>query len=234
MKIKAFVTDVDGTITETYPLIDFTAASLLRNLEFMGYRIILASGRAAWELYSLSMFLGLCKVVVGENGSIVLNREPMNMIMLSDNFYPVAALDYLKKHLDDVRVKKTLPRFTEVVLERNIEVSVVRHALENSKLPVKVLDSGYAYHIVGSHVDKSLGVAEALKILDIKPEETVAIGDSETDVGLFKMCAMGISVGNGDKAAKNSADYVTHAQGGQGFVEAVNYALSHFRRGRSL
>jgi len=228
MKIRAFITDVDGTITENYPLIDLNAASLLRNLERMGYRVILASGRAVWELYTLSMFLGLCKVVVGENGSVVLNREPMNMLMLSDNFYPVAALDYLKKNLTDIRVKKTLPRFTEVVLERNIEVSIIRKSLENSGLPVKVLDSGFAYHIVGSHVDKSLGVSEALKILSIKPEETVAIGDSETDASLFEMCGMGISVANGDKAAKDSADYVTHMQAGEGFVEAVIYALNNF------
>jgi phosphoglycolate phosphatase (TIGR01487 family) len=229
LELKAIITDVDGTITDVYPVIELEAAYLMKNLEKLGIKIVLASGRAPWELYSLSMFLGLSRVVVGENGAVVVNREPMNMLMLSDIFYPAAALEYLKKHLEDVRVKKTLPRFTEVVLERNIDVSVIRHALEDSRLPVKVLDSGYAYHIVGNHVDKSLGVTEALKILDIKPEETVAIGDSETDVGLFEMCGMGISVGNGDKAAKNSADHVTRAQGGQGFVEAVNYALSNFR-----
>jgi len=129
MEYKAIVTDVDGTITDVYPVIDMEAASLMRNLERSGIRVILASGRAPWELYSLSMFLGLCKVVVGENGSVVVNREPMNMLMLSDNFYPVSALEYLKKNLENVRVKKTLPRFTEVVLERNIEVSIIREIL---------------------------------------------------------------------------------------------------------
>ncbi|MEM3637144.1 MAG: phosphoglycolate phosphatase [Conexivisphaerales archaeon] len=226
MKIRAFVTDVDGTVTEAYPIIDFDAASLMRNLERSGIRVLFASGRAPWELYSLSMFLGLCKVVVGENGAVVLNREPMNMTMLSDNFYPTAALQYLKNHLSDIAVKKTLPRFTEVVLERKPDIVTVRDTLKRSNLPVKVLDSGYAYHIVSSHVDKALGVREALRILDIDSSETVAIGDSETDVSLFELCRLGICVANGDETAKKNADYVTHAQGGQGFVEAVNYALN--------
>lgn len=228
MKLKGIVTDVDGTITDGYPVIDFEAASALRNLEREGYRVILASGRAAWELYSLSMFLGLCRVVVAENGAVVLNKDPMTMKMLADSWEPLHALAYLEKNLSGVKIKRTLPRFTEVVLERSPDVNLVRKSLEESRIPVKVLDSGYAYHVVCDHVEKSLGVKDALNILNIDPSETVAIGDSETDVSLFKLCGLGIAVGNGDEEAKKSASYITKGTGGQGLVEAVNYVLETF------
>lgn len=227
MKVRAFVTDVDGTITERYPIIDLETASLLRNLESSGYPVILASGRAAWELYSLSMFLGLCRVVVGENGSVILNKEPLALTTLADNWYPVLALKYLKEHQEGIRIKKTLPRFTEVVLERYPEIGKVRQLLKNSGLPVKVLDSGYAYHVVCSHVEKSLGVKEALKIIGLEPSEAVAIGDSETDVSLFELCGYSVAVANSDDAAKDAADHITKEQGGQGFIEAVNFVLSN-------
>jgi phosphoglycolate phosphatase (TIGR01487 family) len=232
LKFRGVVTDVDGTITDGYPVIDFDAASVLRNLEREGCRVVLASGRAAWELYSLSMFLGLCRVVVAENGAVVLNKDPMTMKMLADSWEPLRALAYLEKNLPGVRVKRTLPRFTEVVLERTPEVHVVRRSLEESHIPVKVLDSGYAYHVVCKHVEKSLGVREALNILDIDPSKTVAVGDSETDVSLFKLCGLGIAVANADDEAKRNASYVTKGSGGQGLVEAINYAFDHFEPNR--
>ncbi len=234
MEPKAVVVDVDGTITDGYPVLDFDAASVLRNIERQGIRVVLASGRAAWELYSLSMFLGLCRIAVGENGAVVLNKDPMTLKMLADSWEPLRALAYLEKNLQGVKVKRTLPRFTEVVLERSPEVELVRKSILESGIPVKVLDSGYAYHVVCQHVEKSLGVKEALKILEIDPAETVAIGDSETDVSLFDLCGLGISVGNGDEEAKRRADYVTRGFGGQGLVEAIDYALENFDPSRRV
>jgi phosphoglycolate phosphatase (TIGR01487 family) len=225
VRVRAIITDVDGTMTDGYPVIDLEAASVLRNLERMGFRVLLASGRSVFELYSLSMFLGLCKVVVGENGAVIINGSPADTRILADNFAPLQALAYLKKNLQAIKQKSTLPRYTEVVLERSPDVGTVREAITRSDIPVKVLDSGYAYHIVNSHVEKSLGVREALRLLGIELRESVAIGDSETDVSLFRDCGFGIAVGNCDEPARSAAGFVTKAPGGQGLVEAVTYTL---------
>ncbi len=230
MNLRAFVTDVDGTITDGYPLIDLEAASVLRNLEKMGYRVILASGRSIYELYSLSMFLGLCKVAVGENGAVVVEGSASEIRTLADNVNPLRAREYLEKNLGSIKPKPTLPRFSEVVLERVPDVAQVRASLAASGLPVKVLDSGYAYHVVNEHVEKALGVREVLKRLGIAMEETVALGDSETDVSLFEHCGFGIAMGNSDDAARKAAGHVTKASQGQGLVEAVSYVFKELKQ----
>ncbi|MEM0075840.1 MAG: phosphoglycolate phosphatase [Nitrososphaerota archaeon] len=226
MKVRAFVTDVDGTMTENYPVIDLEAASVLKNLVKMGYKVVLASGRSIYELYSLSMFLGLGKYAVGENGAIIVEGTAEKIKPLADNWYPLQALSYLEKDLPEVKVKSSLPRFTEVVLERVPEVERVRESLKKSGLPVRVLDSGYAYHIVNQHVSKALGVKELLNALSIKPDETVAFGDSETDVSLFQLCGYSVAMANSDEEAKAHARHITNASQGKGLIEAVDFVFA--------
>ena len=53
-------------------------------------------------------------------------------------------------------------------------------------LNVSITDSGYAYHINSKGIDKGSGFLEAIKMLEVDLNDTIAIGDSETDIPLFK------------------------------------------------
>ncbi|HVP24096.1 MAG TPA: phosphoglycolate phosphatase [Conexivisphaerales archaeon] len=234
MKVSAFAVDVDGTLTAEEGGIDLEAASVLANLERMGYPVILVSGRSGWELLELSINLCLSRVVVGENGGVSVYKSPLRIRLWSDNTQPVLAYEYLSQRVKGLVLRDTFPRFTEVVLERTMEVGVLREALEGSGLNVKVLDSGYAFHITSGKVDKSVGLSKVLEEMRIRPEEVVAIGDSETDVPMFKMVGYSICVGNGDVAARAACKHIVKGRQGSGVIEAVAFSLGTLISGSRL
>jgi phosphoglycolate phosphatase (TIGR01487 family) len=225
MKVSAFAVDVDGTLTAEEGGVDLEAASTLANVQRMGYPVILVSGRSGWELLALSINLCLSRVVVGENGGVTVFRTPLSIRLWGDNTQPLLAYDYLSQRLEGLVLRDTFPRFTEVVLERTMDVNILMKTLEGSGLKVNVLDSGYAFHITSSAVDKSVGLSKVLEMMKIPPEEVVAIGDSETDVPMFGLVGYSIAVGNSDAAARAAAKHVVKGKQGAGVIEAVGHAL---------
>jgi hypothetical protein len=225
MKVRAFAVDVDGTLTAEEGGVDLEAASVLANVQRMGYPVVLVSGRSGWELLALSINLGLSRVVVGENGGVTVFRSPLSIRLWADNTQPTLAYEYLSERIDGLVLRDTFPRFTEVVLERTMDVDILRKELDGSGIKVKVLDSGYAFHITNVGVDKSLGLSKVLQQMKVSPEEVVAIGDSETDVPMFNLVGYGIAVGNSDTAARATAKHAVRGKQGAGVVEGVSFAF---------
>ena len=87
-------------------------------------------------------------------------------------------------------------------------------------------DSGYAYHINSKGVDKGSGFMEALKMLEVNVNDAIAIGDSETDIPLFKAVKNNIAVANSTENLKNLAKIVTTKKSGEGVLEGLDIMLS--------
>lgn len=73
-----------------------------------------------------------------------------------------------------------------------------------------------------------IGISAKLDVLDfickkhkLKPEEIAYIGDDRNDIDVIKAVGFGCSVADGTAEAKNAADYVTGAKGGEGAVREV-------------
>ena len=56
---------------------------------------------------------------------------------------------------------------------------------------------------------KASGIEKTCELLGIEKEDTYAFGDSINDVEMLKHVQHGIAMGNGTKAAKEAADYIT-------------------------
>lgn len=227
MKPKAFAVDVDGTLTENGGVINLEAAFALRWMERLGKRVILTSGRTPLELFALAIYLGTTRVIVGENGGVVA-VTPTTMALLADRAVCLEAYEILARSINGVKMKPVFPRFTDVVLERSFDIEVGRKLIEQRNLPVQLNDSKYAYHINQRGVNKATGLEVALKYLSIGPEETVAIGDSETDIPLFKLCGYSIALANATSETKQAARHVTKRGNGEGLVEALNHVAEEF------
>ncbi len=223
-RIRCFAADVDGTIADYTGRIDLDAAATLRRLDDLGYPVIFVSGRSAWELYMLAAYIGTTLLSVGENGGVI-STSPSDIRLLGDNSYGLMAYDYLSKRIKDVEIKPTMPRFTEVVLKRSFDLDEGRKILDESSLPVKMVDSTFAYHISNRDVSKGNGLKIALQQLGINPSETVAIGDSDTDISMFETCGYSIAVGNATEGALKHAKYKVNGQLGAGLIEAVQLAF---------
>ena len=203
------------------------ALSRLRSLKEEGHNVILVSGRSSVEGYLLSIFGGLTHLAVGENGGCITFGDKIQHRMLGNKGECIHALATIQSKLDiEIKEKPVFPRMTEVVLERTFDIDNVQKIIDENNLNVILTDSGYAYHINSKGVDKGSGFMEAIKMLEIDVNDTIAIGDSDTDVPLFKVVKNNIAVANSTENLKKLAKIVTTKKSGEGVLEGLDIMLS--------
>ena len=228
MSKKVLAVDIDGTITlNGWGTIHLGALKKLRQLNDNGHKIILVTGRSSVEGYLLSVFGGLTHLAVGENGGCITYDDLMKHKTIGNKAQCIQALAFLQNRVDgDIKEKQVFPRMTEVVLERTFDILKAQKVLDDEGLDVSLFDSGYAFHINSNRVDKGTGFLEALKMLDCKIDDTIAIGDSETDIPLFKVVPNSIAVHNSIPELKKIAKIVTTKESGEGVLEGLDMISS--------
>ena len=228
MKKKTFAVDIDGTITlNGKGSIHLEALARLRSLKDEGHNVILVTGRSSVEGYLLSIFGGLTHMAVGENGGCITYGDKIQHKMLGNKGECVHALATIQSRLDiEIKEKPVFPRMTEVVLERTFQIEEAKKIVDRENLNVILSDSGYGYHINSKGVNKGSGFLEAIKILDVDLNDVIAIGDSETDIPLFKIVENSIAVSNSTENLKKIAKIVTTKKSGEGVLEGLDSILS--------
>ena len=71
-----------------------------------------------------------------------------------------------------------------------------------------------------SSVNKAEGIKSILDVSGHSLCDTIAVGDSENDIEMLKLAALGIAMGNGTPAAKSAADAVTDEVENDGLYKA--------------
>jgi len=192
-----------------------------------GHNVILVTGRSSVEGYLLAIFGGLTHLAVGENGGCITFGDKIQHRMLGNKGECIHALATIQSKLDiEIKEKPVFPRMTEVVLERTFDIDSVQKIIDENNLNVVLTDSGYAYHINSKGVDKGSGFMESIKMLEIDVNDTIAIGDSDTDVPLFKAVKDNIAVANSTENLKKLAKIVTTKKSGEGVLEGLDIMLS--------
>ena len=230
MKKKVLAVDIDGTVTlNGFGTIHLKALEKLRNLKNDGHHVIFVTGRSSIEAYFLSIFGGLTLLGVGENGGCITHGEIMTHKMIGDKNECQNAFSYLKKSLDEsIKEKPVFPRLTEVVLDRTFDIKNAQAILDEEGFNVGLFDSGYAYHINSRGVDKGSGLIKALEMLNADLEDTIALGDSETDVPMFRTVKNNIAVNNSIPELKEIAKIVTTKNSGEGLLEGLSMISDQF------
>ena len=228
MSKKVLAVDIDGTITlNGWGTIHLGALKKLRQLNDNGHKIILVTGRSSVEGYLLSVFGGLTHLAVGENGGCITYDDLMKHKTIGNKAQCIQALAFLQNRVDgDIKEKQVFPRMTEVVLERTFDLVKAQKILDDEGLNVSLFDSGYAFHINSNGIDKGTGFLEALKMLNCNVDDAIAIGDSETDVPLFKTVPNNIAVHNSIPELKKIAKIVTSKESGEGVLEGLDMISS--------
>jgi phosphoglycolate phosphatase (TIGR01487 family) len=222
MKKRTFAVDIDGTITENGGgRIHLDALDALRRLTSMGHNVIFVTGRSSVEGFLLSVFGGTTKITVGENGGCI-TLDTNEHILLGDIKECKNAFQVIKNNIDNVIEKPVFPRMTEVVLERTFDLDLARKVVSENNLNVELSDSQYAFHINSSGIDKGTGFSEIMKKFSILRDDVIAIGDSATDIPLFKVAKTSIALGNASDQVKSEATMVVSAKAGDGVLEALD------------
>ncbi|RNJ77735.1 MAG: phosphoglycolate phosphatase [Nitrosopumilus sp. H8] len=226
MKRLVFAVDIDGTITENGGgRIHLDALGALRRLVLMGHDVIFVTGRSSVEGFLLAVFGGMTPVSVGENGGCITLGNSEH-VLLGDMAPCMAALETLRDRVKGVCEKPVFPRMTEVVLERTFDISEARDVLSGTG--VSLSDSGYACHLNSSGVDKGSGFSELMQRRSISAGDVIAIGDSATDVPLFRVAGTSIALGNASEQVRSEATIAVSAGAGEGVLEALDKLAPRF------
>ena len=222
MKKRTFAVDIDGTITENGGgRIHLEALEALRRLTNMGHDVIFVTGRSSVEGYLLSVFGGTTKIAVGENGGCITTDSDEH-VLLGNMDECKKAFEIIKDNIDNVQEKHVFPRMTEVVLERTFDLELARKLLAEKNISVELSDSQYAYHINSPGIDKGTGFRTIMEKLSISTEDVIAIGDSATDIPLFRVAKTSIALGNASDQVKSEATMVVTSHAGDGVLEALD------------
>ena len=228
VKRKTFAIDIDGTITENGGgIINLEALAALRHLTKIGHNVIFVSGRSSVEGYLLSVFGGTTNIAVGENGGCITS-DPQTHILLGNKDDCNRAFDVIKSNVDNVKEKLVFPRMTEIVLERTFDIELAKKIVKEKNLGVTLSDSQFAFHINSIGVNKGTGFEKVMDMLSIAKEDVIAIGDSDTDVPLFRVAQTSIALGNASESVKSQATFAVSGHSGDGLIEALDNLLPKF------
>ena len=219
--IRAMVVDIDGTLSDENRVLCPKALQALRSLKVP---VILSTGNTHCFTRAVSVLLGTPRIFISENGGVISLSED-DMEILADPKVCEEAFQKLSAEFPIKKYNSSRYRFTDIALERDFDVaSVVRRAQELG-LPVDIIDTTYAVHIKDRRVDKGTGLARIAEHMQIDLSQFAAIGDSNSDLPMFRLAGYRASVGNASVELKSISDYVAKAKFGNGFAEIVNHMI---------
>lgn len=226
-KIKWLAIDIDGTITVNgNGMVNLEALSKLRFLVKLGYKVIYVTGRSSYEAFSLAVFGGTTHIAIGENGGVI-TTSPVKHEVLASREKCVKGLQLLKNHLSNVYEKPVFPRMSEIVLERSFDINEANQIFRKNAPELTIVDSRYAFHINEFNINKGTGLEHLMKSFNIRPDDIVTIGDSITDVPMFKKADFSITFENSESDVQNNATCVVKGCNGEGLVNAINLVICH-------
>ena len=232
MEIKAFVSDIDKTLTNNEMLLDIGAIQTIRCLEAAGIPVVLVTARDYMTAASLSMFMGACGLVAAENGSVLWNIHSGKSPLIFGSEIRIAhGLSVLQTCFGDLlHIYNTPGRLCSAVLSHKFDLDIGNQILKDNRTNTCLLDSSLAYHLVDEDTGKGRGVREAAEALGIETANIVAIGDNLNDMEMFQAAAYSIAVSNAPQKVKDEVNYVCKAEYGTGFREGILHALCQFGR----
>jgi len=217
--IRALVVDIDGTLSDRNRVLCPKAVQALRSLKVP---VVLSTGNTHCFTRTVSVLLGTPRIFISENGGVVSHSED-DMEVLADLKLCEEAFQRLSVEFPLKRYNSARYRFTDIALQRDFDVAAAVRRAQELKLPVDIIDTTYAVHIKDRSVDKGTGLERIAKRMNIELSDFAAIGDSNSDIPMFRLAGYRASVANASNGLKEISDYVARASYGDGFAEIVEH-----------
>jgi Cof subfamily protein (haloacid dehalogenase superfamily) len=164
---------------------------------------------------------------IGNRKKIASNLLSKSILNTSDSmFYPVQFVDSLGDTLRDEPVSATkIDVHFKYDEEKEEAEKLIQEAFD--EVDLKTNSKLKSFEIVRKGVSKENGLRALASHLKIPLHETVAIGDSEDDIGMIKSVGLGVAMWNAPFEVKHAADWVTRSNNQQGVAYMVK---EHFRK----
>lgn len=148
--------------------------------------------------------------IIEEYGMGVYKEQYKKWAVLVDNI----AEEYLNSPFDVGKVNL----YTKTLKERDI----LFEKLTKAGLKVETTYSELtSIEISSQNVNKGTGLENLCKYLNIPLEETIAVGDADNDIGIFKKAGLKIAMGNANQTIKNLADVIVNDCDNGGCSQAI-------------
>lgn len=226
MTIRAVATDIDATLTDVRRRISVEAVEALRKAEANSVSVILVSGNVLPMCHSLNIYLGFSGPIVAENGGVVFWKSGPRLHMFKDRLEADRGFEYLSKKMPLNKVLTDRWRQTEVAIEeKGVDLELVRRLLKEGGFNLYANSTGYGIHIMEPGLSKLAGLEMALSWIGVRLDDTLAMGDSETDMDFLERCGKSGVPSNAPAAVRQKADFVAPREFGEGAVDI----LRHFK-----
>jgi phosphoglycolate phosphatase len=218
-QIRALAVDIDGTLSDENRVLCPKALRALRRLDVP---VVLSTGNTHCFTRTVSVLLGTPSIFISENGGVISHSED-EMEILADLRICEDAFQKLSLEFPIQRYNSSRYRFTDIALQRNFDVAAAARRADELGLPVDLIDTTFAVHIKDRQVDKGTGLSRIARRMNIDPSSFAAIGDSKSDIPMFRLAGYRASVGNASPELKQISDYVAVAEYGNGFAEIIDH-----------
>lgn len=218
--IKLIVFDLDNTLAPVGKGILPETIEKLKEIEKSGIRIAICSGKPTFYTCGLMRQVGLADpVLVGENGAVIqfgVDLPPRRYEVQSYSKEAKETICFLRGKIEEL-----LPHVwfqpNEVgltpFLTKQEEFDVINKCLEDYKDQVNdviVYEQFDCFDITPNGITKKSGIEKLANMLDVLPEEMIAVGDGINDYPMFEFAgtALGVNVKEADKVDKNFASII--------------------------
>ena len=137
--------------------------------------------------------------------------------------------------LKDIWESGERPKKTDSLLDRNVagNALLLTFAVQPGNIFSKVaiealgpeikLRRAWDHWLTGCslYAGKMGALKKILSFTGIRRSNAMAIGDSESDLGMISLAGFGVAMGNASKALKDSADYIVSDNDNDGVAEAI-------------
>jgi HAD superfamily hydrolase (TIGR01484 family) len=245
MKYKLLLLDVDGTLVESRQGAMPTERVRLavRSAQDKGVHVALVTGRAIYYAKDVILALGLQGPSVFNGGpdvmdvstGAILHRRTISvealreLVSLSVPFgYPIFtdADEYSTQILTQGDIIQEAEQFFVEAVQTKDAGRMV-DALQSVKGVSALLASSWHVgdvvdiHVTHEHGTKRYGVEKLMRILGVRKEQVMGIGDGYNDLPMLEAAGFRVVMGQAPREVQAAADYVTGTLAQDGVAQAI-------------
>jgi len=195
---KAFITDIDGTLTDNRRRLSLSAVAEIRRLIDADIPIVFASGNTVCFLDSISHMIGNDGNIIAENGGVYRKGFLGEMHVAGNHQLCLDAyqkiIEELKPEGDALRLFSVNLRYSDVAFSRDTDLETINDIIAGMNL--EAVDTGFAIHLHSPGISKGEAFLALAKEMHLSPSEFFAAGDSENDISLLMYAGGAVAPAN--------------------------------------
>lgn len=220
---KAFITDIDGTLTDGRRRLSTSAVEEIRRLIDADIKIVLASGNTLCFLDGLSHMIGTDGNVIAENGGVYRKGFLGKRTVAGNRALCMQAYEKIREEVqpkgDELRLFSAELRHSDVAFSRDVSIAQVNEIIKG--MDVVAVDTGFAIHLHTPGLSKGAAFEKLAAEMGLSPAEFLAAGDSVNDVSMLELAGFAVVPANGTADAKSAADVVLDEPYGDAVAKAL-------------